>query len=452
MENLFTEFTPVTKAQWKEQIAKDLKGTGFDQLKWETHNGITIDPFYTAEDISSPRAPLFSNSRWDICVRINVSDERAANAEALKALSEGASGIAFHIHKKINTPALIKDISLEHIYSRFVLSNDSLHVLDDLKTIYGSVNPHDGKMKCFVDLDPLSLYAYYGEWHDDEQKDLSVLERLQHIPVNVGLYEEAGAGTVDELAIGLAHANEHLNYLSQHNGFKNKKAFHCSFSVAPDFFTEIAKLRAWRKLIGLLQEQYQLDLPLHIHVHTARIDKSSLDAYTNMLRTTTEAMSAVIGGADSLCVTPYNEVYETVSDFSRRIAINQQHILKDESYLDKVADIASGSYYIESLTDALAEKAWEQFKTIESKGGFIACMKSGLIQDRIEEGAAKLMNELHENKLILVGVNKFQNAKEEPKKTKASKEEAGSPAIRRIRPIRLAKEFEEKTAGAPTTN
>jgi methylmalonyl-CoA mutase len=454
MQKLFSEFSPSTKNQWKEQVVKDLKGIDFNQLVWKTHNGFTVDPFYTAEDIQSPAGPLFSHSYWDMCEQITVTDEKEANERALKALQNGASGVSFYIHKKINTAVLIKNISLEHIYSQFFISNDALHVLNDLEEFYGKINPHDHKIKCFVNIDPLSMYAFYGEWHDDEKKDLSILKSLGHIPVNVSLYEEAGASTVNELAIGLAHANEYLNYLSAQNDLQTKKAFHFIFSVAPDFFTEVAKFRAWRKLVALLQEQYNINIPVHIHAQTAEIDKSRLDPYNNMLRTTTEAMSAVIGGADSVCVLPYNEVYEKATAFSSRIALNQQHILKNESYLDKVVDISAGSYYIESITDSIAKKAWEQFKAIENKGGYINCLKNNFIQELISEGANNLRQELQENKLILVGVNKYRNEKEIIKPAVGNKQAQGKTDIKPIKPIRIAEEFERSAANSQqsTTN
>jgi len=445
MDKLFTEFTSVTSAQWKEQITKDLKGVDFNQLVWKTHNGFDVNPFYTSENLTHKNEALFSSSEWDICEHIIVTDEKEANRRALLALEGGASGLSFFIHKKINTDALIKDISLEHIYSQFTITNDALHVLDDLKNIYGKVSNHDGKIKCFVNIDPLHLLAFYGEWHEDEAKDLSVLNKLKHIPVNVGLYEDAGASTVNELAIGLAHTNEYFNYLSEQNNLKDK-SLHFSLSVAPDFFTEISKFRALRKLVALLQEQYKTNFPVHIHAQTTMADKSCLDIYNNMLRTTTEAMSAVIGGADSLTVLPYNEGFEKINDFSSRVARNQQHILKNESYLDKVADIAAGSYYIESVTDSIAEKAWEQFKVIESKGGFIACLKNNFIQDLISMGANSLQQEFNEGKLVLVGVNKYENKEEKNKfKSENTKYVPTKKVVNTIRPIRLAQILENQT-------
>lgn len=449
MRKLFSEFTPVTAQQWKDQLTKDLKGIDFETLQWKTNNGIIIKPFYTAEDIKETKAPLFVTANWDICEHITVSDEKKANAKALAALKGGASGLSFYIHKKIDTTALLKNISLHHIYSQFFISNDALHILSDLKDYYGKVNEFEGKIKCFVNIDPLCLLAFYGEWHTNQSKDLLVVDQLVHIPVNVSLYQEAGANSVNELAIGLAHLNEYFNYLNEKKILSNK-TLHFIFSVNGSFYNEIAKLRAFRKLVALLQEQYGVNFPIHIHGQTAQINKSSLDAYTNMLRTTTEGMSAVLGGCNSLSILSFNEGFEESSDFSSRISRNQQHILKEESYLDKVADISAGSYYIETLTDELAQKAWEQFKVIESKGGFIACIQNNFIQELISKDAAELLSEVKEGKITLVGVNKYHNIKEgAPSKVFMVKsKETTKPSFNRVKPIRLAYSFEEEKLNA----
>ncbi|HWY36907.1 MAG TPA: methylmalonyl-CoA mutase family protein, partial [Bacteroidia bacterium] len=320
--------------------------------------------------------------------------------------------------------------------TQFFISYDALHVLHDLKDHQGKINPHDGKVKCFVNIDPLCLLAFYGKWHDNEEKDLAVVKQLRHIPVNMSLYQEVGANTVTELALGLAHINEYFNYL--HNlDVLSDKILHVTFSVGSDFFGEIAKLRAFRKLLALLQEQYGTNFQTHIHAQTSQVNKSHLDAYTNMLRTTTEAMSAVIGGCDSLCVLPYDETFADPSVFSARIARNQQHVLKEESYLHKVADMAAGSYYVENLTDELAAKAWEEFKMIEGKGGFIAGLKSNFVQDKIKEQAEVLIQQFKEEKVVLVGVNKYQN-KVEVKNENLKATVVSSAAGKSIKPIRLS--------------
>lgn len=440
MSKLFSEFKEITNAQWKEQIIKDLKGASTDILTWHTQNGFDVHPFYTSEDLKTGSKPLFTHSDWDICEHIVVTDEKKANAQALEALKKGASGLAFYIHQKVDTQQLIKGISLDHIYTQFFISNDALHILTDLKNNYGKVNAFDGKVKCFVNIDPVGLFAYYGEWHQSQDNDMAVLKQLVHIPVNASLYQEAGCTQVNELAFALSHCNEYFNYLNESKSLSDKLV-HVTFSIGGDFFTEIAKLRAFRKLLSLLQESYQTHFPLHIHCQTSQLNKSEKDAYTNLLRSTTEAMSAVIGGTNSLSIVPYDDSFNEANEFSSRMAINQQHILKDESYLNTVADLASGSYYIEAVSEQLAEKAWEKFKEIEVKGGFIACLNSGYIQGIIAADFRHLSENYKENKAILIGVNKYPNATDSKHTLKRTETNSKGKNIERILPKRLTELF-----------
>jgi methylmalonyl-CoA mutase len=410
MDKLFTEFNSISEQQWKDQILKDLKGGEFDSLVWHTANGFDVKPFYTGENTEKNK-PLFEFNDWDICEPIDVHDVKFANHQALQALKKGASGLVFNISKKVDTKTLLKDISLEHIYSQFNISNDALPILADLKNIYGKTNPFDGKLKCFVNIDPIHLFAFCGEWHDSQEKDLSVINKLVHVPVNASLYQEAGSTQVNELAFTLAHCNEYFNYLNNSNSLNNKP-IHITVSVGGDLFMEIAKLRALRKVIALLQNSYGCTNELYIHAQTTMLNKSEKDAYTNLLRSTTEAMSAVIGGTNSLSIAGYDQLFNQANEFSSRMAINQQHILKDESYLNKVADMAAGSYYIEHLTEQLAEHAWEKFKETEAKGGFIACIKTKYIQGIINEDFNALKDSYKQNKSVLIGVNKYPNTTE----------------------------------------
>ena len=204
------------------------------------------------------------------------------------------------------------------------------------------------------------------------------------------MYQNAGATQSFEIACALAHGHEYLITASE-NKVHSSKPFRFTLSVGSDFFGEIAKLRALRKLWMTICKEYNYTADIYLHCETSQLNKSNFDINNNMLRTTTEGMSAVIGGCNSLTVNSYNSGFETANDFSERMARNQQLILKGESYLDKVADIGSGSYYIEKLTNEIAAKAWSEFKIIESKGGFIACLKSNYIQDRIQEQANDLI-------------------------------------------------------------
>lgn len=393
MQKLFTEFTPTTAAQWKEQLVKDLKGVNFDQLKWHTNNGFDINPFYTSEDIPSEKKPAFSHIDWAICEYINVTDEKTANAQALNALQNGASGLVFLIGRSMEYAALLKGISLEHIYSLFITYENDVE--DELKTFLYSV---DTGSTCFVENDNLL----------NSSSKLNTTNPV--LCINTSIYQEAGTNTVNELACSLAHLNEYLNAMA--TDLKALNTIHINLSVGGDFFMEIAKLRTLRKLAGFLLSQYNMSAAIHLHAQTTSINKSKTDSYNNMLRSATEAMSAAIGGADSILVLPFDAAFNPQNDFSSRMARNQQLILKDESYLHTVGDIAAGSYYIESITETLCEKAWEQFKAIESKGGLSACIASGYIPELIAKDAEVLIQQFKEGKLVLVGVNKFQNKNE----------------------------------------
>lgn len=394
MQKLFTEFNFTTAAQWKEQLVKDLKGIDYNTLVWKTNSGINVQPFYTKENLTTNPTPVFAKNDWAICENVLVTDAKAANAQALNALQNGASGLVFHVTKQTDFAVLLKGILLQHIYSLFMVKSE---FEKELTTFLSSISIGD---TCFVECDTTL----------DGKVEL---RSTSSICINTNLYQEAGANTINELAFSIAHLNEYLNVAP--TSIKN---VHINISVGGDFFMEIAKLRALRKLVGFLLNQYEIKADIHIHAQTTLINKSTIDSYNNMLRSTTEAMSASIGGANSIVVLPFDVEFNSQNDFSSRMARNQQLILKDESYLNVVADMSAGSYYIETLTETLCEKAWEQFKIIESKGGLLACLKSNYIQDMISKDAETLIQQFKEGKLVLVGVNKFQNKNEEMKSVK----------------------------------
>ena len=418
MQKLFTEFTSTTAAQWKEQLVKDLKGIDYNTLVWKTNSGIDVQPFYTKENLKTSASPIFTKNDWAICENIFVSDAKTANAQALNALQNGASGLVFHITKKTDFATLLNGILLQHIYSLFMVKPE---FEKELTTFLSSIQSGNS---CFVECD--TTLDGKVELHDTTS-----------ICINTNLYQESGSNTVNELAFSIAHLNEYLNVAT--TSIKN---VHINMSVGGDFFMEIAKLRALRKLINFLLNQYEIKASVHIHAQTTLINKSVVDSYNNMLRSTTEAMSASIGGANSIVVLPFDVEFNPQNDFSSRMARNQQLILKDESYLNIVADMSAGSYYIENLTETLCEKAWEQFKVVESKGGLLACLKSNYIQDIISKDAETLIQQFKEGKLVLVGVNKFQNKNEEVKSVKRKNTIHSSG----IKTINLSESLEQQLA------
>jgi methylmalonyl-CoA mutase len=186
-----------------------------------------------------------------------------------------------------------------------------------------------------------------------------------------------------------------------------------NFASGPNYFLEIAKFRAFKLLWKQVLSEYGIqNAQPYITAETAWWNKSQTDAHTNMLRTTTEAMAAALGGCHSITVHRYDHHFNDGSSFASRIARNTQLILQEEAYLNNVADPGAGSYYIEKLTDAIAEKSWELFQEIESKDGFHECLQSGFIQEQIAQSRTEKAEAYKEKKKILVGVNKYQPEEE----------------------------------------
>jgi methylmalonyl-CoA mutase len=419
MEKLFSEFKPVSAAEWKNQIVKDLKGTEFEKLVWKNPNGFDVQPFYDRENAKNA-APLFTHINWEISAEIHVVSEKEANAQALKALTGGASSLIFHLHKTSDFAVLLKDISIEHIELNFVL----YFVPENFSAEFDSCMGYEAsKLNCTIVFDAINQYNASGKWFSNQNTDFASWTKFasttKHhtVAVDASSYQNAGALPYFELACALAHAHEYAVALIEKN-IKYKFPFRFTIATGPDFFGEIAKLRALRKLWPLVANAYGLNPQLHLHCETSSLNIAAADAYNNLLRSTTEGMSAVLGGCNSLTVHPYNEAFENPNDFSFRMSRNQQLIFKEESYLDKVADPGAGSYYIETLTDELAHKAWEEFKTIESKGGLLVCIENGYIPSTIKKQAGQLISNFNEGKLVMVGVNKFRSQKSEVKSQK----------------------------------
>ncbi len=422
MQHLFSEFNSTTAEAWKEQIIKDLKGIDFNNLVWKTNSGIYVKPFYTKEDIQLSNENASMSSDWSICEYINVGDEKIANAKALNALQNGASGLVFKITQKTNFETLCKGILFEHIYSLFEVAPE-----------------FEGELNTFLENKNYNQYCFIESDHTLNGK-INITNPLSTISINTSIYNEAGANPVNQLAYSISHINEYLNELTTQNKLADLKTLHITASVGGDFFMEICKLRALRKLANFILEQYNCEAQIHIHAQTTLVNKTSIDIYNNLLRSTTEIMSASIGGANSIVVFPFDYEVNPDNDFSSRMARNQQLILKDESYLNKVSDIAAGSYYIETITKTMCEKAWNSFKDIETKGGLINALKLNYIHTLIKEDADKLIADFKDGKLILVGVNKFQNKLEEPKSTTSNHIDnvTQSLAIQPIKVLRLA--------------
>ncbi|HOD11401.1 MAG TPA: methylmalonyl-CoA mutase family protein, partial [Flavobacterium sp.] len=255
-----------------------------------------------------------------------------------------------------------------------------------------------------------------GNWFENLENDFEKLititskTTIPFLSISSGIYQNAGANIVQQLAYTLAHANEYFNRISVIN-----QSITIEVSVGTNYFFEIAKLRALRILFKTLASEYNHNFDCHIIATPTKRNKTLYDYNVNMLRTTTECMSAILGDANAITNLPYDSLYHKDNEFGDRIARNQLLILKHESYFDKVNNPADGAYYIESLTKQLAEKALELFKDIEKNGGLITQLIEGNIQKKISESAQKEQDLFDSGKEILLGTNKYPNKNDKMK-------------------------------------
>jgi methylmalonyl-CoA mutase len=407
--SLFSEFDPISSKQWKQKIQFELKGEDYnDTLIWNSPENIKVKPFYNQEDLQE-NLPVNPNANgFKICQNIFVFDLEKSIERALESIERGADSIIFTIENEtIDITRLLEKLPLETCEIYFNLNFISINHISKIETIAKSRNA-----KIYCNLDPIGQLAKDGNWFKTQEKDnfetLNLISKQVSnssiISINSSLYQNAGANMVQELAYSLAHANEYLNRIITIN-----QPIVFKISVGTNYFFEIAKLRAYRILFNSIAKEYNQNLECHLVVTPTKRNKTIYDYNVNMLRTTTECMSAIIGGADAIANLPYDALYHKDNEFGDRIARNQLLILKNESYFDKVNNPADGTYYIESLTHLLAEKALVLFKDIESNGGFLKQLNEGIIKRKIQESADKEQELFDSGKEVLLGTNKYPN-------------------------------------------
>lgn len=414
-KSLFTEFDPVSSKQWKQKIQVDLKGADYNEaLIWNTNDRIDVKPFYHRDEFME--LPNISGTRvtdFKICQTIFVSDAVSANNKALDALQKGAESIKFIIPtSNVETVTLLKNINLSSTPIHFELHFLDAQFVNQLSSIKSESNFH-------LNIDLIGNFAKSGNWFKDIKEDHLILDEIikksngisSTLGIDASLYQNAGSNMVQQLAYALSHANEYLNYYQ--NKIKNQISF--NLSVGNNYFFEIAKIRALRILWKTLASEYNIKSDCLIFVSPTKRNKTLYDYNTNLLRTTTECMSAILGGANTINNLAYDAIYHKNNEFGERISRNQLLILKHESYFDKVNNPADGTYYIETLTSQLAEKALELFKEIEANGGFLKQLKEGTIQRKIKESAKKEQEQFNNEEEILLGTNKHPNPNDKMK-------------------------------------
>ena len=441
-EKLFTEFPPVPTEKWEEVITADLKGADYERkLVWRTGEGFNVRPYYRAENLEGiqflgSQAGEFpfvrgtrTHNRWHVHQTVAVECPKEANAEALKLLNSGVDSLGFSIAKEGFTAAdldeLLREISIPAVELTFCgvqTGNVAGLVLDKLEKEGLMADAH----VAFC-IDPLVKgLSQKGDFcsPDGEKcfaKIVSLIERtreykhLRIVTVSAGIFSNAGSTIVEELAFALSAGNDYLARLTDAGVDADTAArkLRFSFSVTSNYFMEIAKFRAARMLWANIVKGYapakNCACKMMIHARTADWNQTVYDPYVNMLRGTTEAMSATIAGVHSLEVTPFDAAFENPTEFSKRIARNVELLLKNESHFDQVVDPAGGSYYVENLTQSIAAEAWKLFLEIEEKGGYTAAYKAGFVKERIAASAAAKDKAIATRRQTLLGANQYPN-------------------------------------------
>ena len=414
-KKLFNDFNDVSSRQWKQKIQVDLKGADYNEsLIWKTNEGIDVKPFYHLDEFDE----TFTNTKpqhWSICQSIFVANVEKSNAKALDALKRGAESIKFIIpNKEVSVENLIQNINLDttSLYFKFQFLDSEF--INKLSVIPAKTGIH-------INTDIIANLAKTGNWfttlENDHTQFNAIVKTTKTISIDIALYQNAGATIVQQLAYALAHSNAYLNHLENVIASKTKQSFQFTFnvSVGTNYFFEIAKLRALRLLWKTVASEYNINSDCHIFATPTKRNKTLYDYNTNLLRTTTECMSAVLGGANSICNLAYDAIYHKDNEFGERISRNQLLILKHESYFNLVGNASDGAYYIESLTKQLAEKALELFKDIEANGGFLHQLKEGIIQRKIKESEKKEQAQFNNAEITLLGTNKHPNPNDKMK-------------------------------------
>ena len=417
---LFDEFNEVSSKEWKQKIQVDLKGADYNEtLIWKNLEGIDVKPFYHQDDfkVAFKEIPGFPKD-WNVAQSIFIDDEKIANHLMLDSIKRGAEAIVLTANNEFNIEQVFNEFLVKNTIIYFDLKFISESFISNLKHFFSSK-----KTSIFYNIDIIGNLAKSGNWFSNLKEDHSTLAKILKqnpqeniVSVDGTLFQNSGATMVQQLAYCLSQANEYLNHFKNTTISKNN-TFSITFklSLGSNYFFEIAKIRALRKLYALLASEYNCSKECHIITFPSNRNKTIYDYNINMLRTTTENMSAIIGGSNTVCNNAYDSIFHKSNEFGERIARNQLLILKQESYFKASNNPAKGSYYIESITNQLSEKALTLFKNIEINGGFLSQLKEGTIQKKIKDSAQKEQGLFDSGALVLLGTNVHQNPNDKMK-------------------------------------
>lgn len=454
-ERLFEDFPPVSDEQWRSVVEKDLKGADYEKrLVWHPHPGLTVQPYYRSQDLESlgylksqapgvfpyVRGKKTKDNRWLICQAITRQTPAETNSAAMKALGAGAEAVCFRstahedklydqrILNLADIETLLKGIDLTSVPVHFNWSRSTPQAAAYLKAhcekngidadlLTGSLEFDPLGMMASTGLAPADSAAYWDRVATYLVDARAALPGMRHLVIHTDVFVDAGSNLTQGLAFVISQAVEIIDALTD-RGISAEDALKLmgvKAAVSSSYFLEIAFFRALRLLWADMAAAYNVKnsaAQVWIHAETCAFNKTVYDPHVNILRQTTETMSAVIGGVDVISVLPWDAVCGTSTEASERLARNTQLVIREETGLDHAVDAAAGSYYIENLTDGLAESAWKMFQEIENSGGFFVALESGTIAARIKESRSELEKGVASRSIALLGTNQFPHGSE----------------------------------------
>lgn len=475
-KRLFEDFPAVSTEDWMARIGKDLKGRPTDSLRWTNEDGIDLFPVFRKEDLPDPEwlqanfpgmspylrgdQPLMHrNQSWEIRHDFRAESVQA-NVDLIRACGDEIQGIGLvlglpfreflfdwkekelpvahprdgiYLHNFQDFDALLRGIDWtgKQIHLRaghaalpmFAYLTKAWKQLTGLgvHTLHGSLDAdpfnrlgsdpsNEGLLELLLD-DTAAILQYQAD---------RGMNRFRSLRISLEPHHFMGANGVQQIASALSMAAEYVDLFEDRYGLEPEhvlRNIHFSFPIDTDFFANVAKLRAFRWLFGRMISAYELDGDLsdvlHLHGHGAVRSQSVLDQEVNLLRGTTQAMSAIMGGCHSVSLPAYNALHQNDDAHAIRIARNIQLILREESWLDKVIDPAGGSYYVEYLTARMGEMAWNEFLAMEKAGGYLASWRKGELPSKLVRQRQALDQQVATGKYSLLGVNQYPNLKDE---------------------------------------
>ncbi|MCF6317151.1 MAG: methylmalonyl-CoA mutase [Marinosulfonomonas sp.] len=455
------------KAAWAKRAEKELRGRTLDDLTWQTPEGIAVQPVYTADDTAGlehmgsmpgevpftrgPRSTMYTGRPWTIRQYAGFSTAEESNAFYRRALAAGQQGVSVAFDLATHRGY---DSDHERVVGDVGKAGVAIDSVEDMKILFDGIPLGEVSVSMTMNgavIPVLASFIVAGEEQGVNRADLSgtiqndvlkefmvrntyiyppepsmrivsdIIEftsaempKFNSISISGYHMQEAGANLVQELAFTLADGREYVRAALARgmdvDAFAGRLSFF--FAIGMNFFMEVAKLRAarflWHKIMSEFNPKSEKSLMLRTHCQTSGVSLQAQDPYNNIVRTAYEAMSAVLGGTQSLHTNAFDEAIALPTDFSARIARNTQLILQNETGVTNVVDPLAGSYYVEKLTSDLAEEAWKIIEEVDAMGGMTKAVASGMPKLRIEEAAARRQAAVDRGDDVIVGLNKFR--------------------------------------------